>query len=344
MEQKKKLIIDVLYAAIIIGIVYLIYKFLLPACLPFIFGIIFAYIGVKFTKKVFKKDDKLFKSISLAIVYLIVLIIVGVLLSIGITKIVDFFKQVPTLYKTYVEPYITLLEKYLIKTNNNLPSEVNTYLNQAISAVFDTLKNLILNISSALVSFLTTIIAAAPDALINITIMVISSVYFILDYEKIINYLSNVLNDKVKKEIIEVKYFIENNLFNIIKSYGLIMFITFIELVIGLTIFKINNSVMLSLIISILDIFPVLGVGTILIPWGITCLFISKIPLGIEILVLYIIITVIRNIIEPKFVGGDLGLHPLVTLIAMIVGLRLFGIMGMIGIPLIIAFFITRKK
>lgn len=344
MEQKKKLIIDVLYAAIIIGIVYLIYKFLLPACSPFIFGIVFAYIGVKFAKKVFKKDDKLFKSISLVIVYLIVLIIVGVLLSIGITKIVDFFKQVPTLYKTYVEPYITLLEKYLIKTNNNLPSEVNTYLNQVISTVFDTLKNLILNISSALVSFLTTIIAAAPDALINITIMVISSVYFILDYEKIIDYLSNVLNDKVKKEIVEVKYFIENNLFNIIKSYGLIMFITFIELLIGLTIFKINNSVMLSLIISILDIFPVLGVGTILIPWGITCLFISKIPLGIEILVLYIIITVIRNIIEPKFVGGDLGLHPLVTLIAMIVGLRLFGIMGMIGIPLIIAFFITRKK
>ena len=344
MEQKKKFIINVLYATIIAGFIYFIYKFLLTACIPFIFGIVFAYISVKFAKKVFKKDDRLFKSISLVLIYLIVLIIVGVLLSIGIIKIVDFFKQVPTLYKTYVEPYITLLEKYLVKTNNNLPSEVNSYLNQAISSVFDTLKNLILNISATLVSFLTTIIAAAPDALINITIMVISSFYFTLDYEKVIDYLGGILNEKVKKEIIEVKYFIENNLFNIIKSYGLIMFITFIELVIGLTIFKINNSVMLSLIISILDIFPVLGVGTVLIPWGITCLFINKIPLGIEILVLYIIITVIRNIIEPKFVGGDLGLHPLATLIAMIVGLRLFGIVGMLGIPLIIAFFVTRKK
>ena len=122
------------------------------------------------------------------------------------------------------------------------------------------------------------------------------------------------------------------------------MLITFIELAIGLTVFKINNSVMLSLLISVLDIFPVLGVGTVLIPWGIICLFTGKVLLGIELLILYIIITVIRNIIEPKFVGNDLGLHPLATLVAMIVGLRLFGIVGMLGIPLITAFFVTRKK
>lgn len=344
MEQKKKVIINVLFTAIIAGIVYLIYKYLMPACSPFILGAIFAYASVKFSKAVFKKENKTFKSISLLIIYLIVLIIVGILLSIGIIKIVDFFKQVPTLYRTYIEPSINIVEKFLIDTNSNLPIEVNNYLSQAISSLFDTIKNIVLSASAALVSFLTAIIAAAPDALINITIMVISSVYFAFDYENIINYLNGILNDKIKVIFKEVKDFIEINLFNIIKSYGLIMLITFIELAIGLTIFKINNSVMLSLLISVLDIFPVLGVGTILIPWGIICLFTGKVLLGIELLILYLIITVIRNIIEPKFVGNDLGLHPLATLVAMIVGLRLFGVLGMLGIPLIIAFFITRQK
>ena len=122
------------------------------------------------------------------------------------------------------------------------------------------------------------------------------------------------------------------------------MGITFVELLIGLTVFGISNSGMWSLMIAFLDILPVLGVGTVLIPWGLSCLITGRALLGIELLVLYIIITIIRNIIEPKMVGTSLDLHPLATLITMIVGARMFSAVGMFGFPLALSFFQLRKK
>ena len=117
------------------------------------------------------------------------------------------------------------------------------------------------------------------------------------------------------------------------------MFITFIELLIGLGIIGVNNFALISMVVSVLGILPVLGVGTVLIPWAIYHLLFGEVTTGILLLVLYGVITIIRHIIEPKIVGGNLELHPLATLFAMLVGLQLFGIIGMFGLPLLISFF-----
>lgn len=343
MEQKQKTITDILYYALIAGVLYLVLKYLLPVCLPFIFGAIFAFFSVILTRKIFKNDKKVNISISLVVIYLLILLIVGTLLSIGIINIVDFFKSVPSLYKEYLEPIIKVLQDNITNSNNNLPAEINDYLVQAIASIFDSIKSIVLSVSAYLVSVLTAIVAGAPDVLIDLTIMIISSFYFALDYNNIITYVVDVIPQKTKDVLFKVNDFINNKLLKIVKSYGIIMLLTFVELSIGLTIFGIKNSIILSLLISILDILPVLGVGTILIPWGIICLFINKIALGIELLVLYIIITFIRNIVEPRLVGSELGLHPLATLISMIIGLRLFGLFGMLLLPIVVAFIITEK-
>ena len=86
--------------------------------------------------------------------------------------------------------------------------------------------------------------------------------------------------------------------------------------------------------LTIDDILPVLGTGGIMIPWGIISLIMGKWVLGLGLLALYLIITVIRNIIEPKIVGHQVGLHPVVTLLSMLAGLQLFGIIGLFGFPI----------
>ena len=344
MEQKQKTIINIVYYALIVGILYLAIKYLLPACLPFIFGAVFAFFAVIASRKFLKREKKVNVSIALIIIYLLIVLIVGTLLSIGIINIVEFFKSVPTLYKEHLEPIIKVLEDNITNSNNNLPSEVNEYLVQAVASIFDSFKSLVLSASAYLVSVLTAIIAGAPDVLIDVTIMIISSFYFAFDYNHIISFFMNIIPQKTKGVLFEINDFIRNKLFKIIKSYGLIMLLTFVELSIGLTLLGIKNSVILSFLISVLDILPILGVGTVLLPWGIICMFVNKIGLGIGILVMYIIITFIRNIIEPKLVGGELGLHPLATLVAMIIGLRLFGILGMMIVPIVLSFIIAENK
>ena len=112
------------------------------------------------------------------------------------------------------------------------------------------------------------------------------------------------------------------------------MFITFVELSIGLTLIGIKHAVAVALVASIFDILPVLGTGGVMIPWTVLAALQGNYSLAVGLLVIYIVITVIRNIIEPKIVGSQLGLHPVVTLCSMFVGVQLFGVIGLFGFPI----------
>ena len=138
---------------------------------------------------------------------------------------------------------------------------------------------------------------------------------------------------KFSEKLIEAKKCLGGVLFKYFRSYFLIMLITFGELSLGLTIAGIRKPLAAAFIITLLDILPVLGTGIILIPWGIFRLITGDLRTGILLLLVYAIITVIRNIIEPKIVGKEVGLHPTLTLISMFVGTRLFGIAGLFALP-----------
>ena len=126
-------------------------------------------------------------------------------------------------------------------------------------------------------------------------------------------------------------------LFVCIRSYALIMSITFVELSVGLTLIGVNRAILVALLIAIFDILPVLGTGGIMIPWVILSALGGDLPHAFALLVLYVIITVIRNIIEPRIVGAQIGLHPVLTLMSMFVGNHLFGIVGLFGLPILLS-------
>jgi predicted PurR-regulated permease PerM len=98
-----------------------------------------------------------------------------------------------------------------------------------------------------------------------------------------------------------------------------------------------QNVFLLALLIALLDILPIVGTGTVLLPWALISFITGDFASGICLLVIYAVITVIRQFIEPKIVGDQVGLHPVATLIAMIVGTRLFGAIGLFGLPISLA-------
>ena len=112
------------------------------------------------------------------------------------------------------------------------------------------------------------------------------------------------------------------------------MSLTFVELSIGLTIIHVPNSVIIALLIAIFDILPVLGTGGIMIPWVVISAFSGDYPLALGLLIVYVVITIIRNILEPKIVGSQIGLHPVITLCSMFIGVQLFGVIGLFGFPI----------
>ena len=105
----------------------------------------------------------------------------------------------------------------------------------------------------------------------------------------------------------------------------------------GLRIIGVERSTLVAFLIAVFDILPVLGTGGIMVPWVVLSALSGDMPRAAALLVLYLIITVIRNIIEPKIVGQQIGLHPVLTLMSMFVGTSLFGVVGLFGFPILLS-------
>ncbi len=123
-----------------------------------------------------------------------------------------------------------------------------------------------------------------------------------------------------------------------IRAQLVMICVTFLELTLGFLIIGgavADYALVLALVISIIDAIPILGTGTVLIPWGVYALLIGDIRLGIMLIVLYLICLAVRQIMEPRLVARQIGLHPLLILMVMYIGLRAMGIFGMIIGPVL---------
>lgn len=344
MEKRKEFIINATYIAVICALVYIGINYLLGILLPFILGFLFAYLAIRISHRFYNEDKKANRLLTLTAIYIVVTLLIILLIILGINKIGDFIKTLPNFYNNTLDPYINSMESSIIGFSASLPANLSNFLSTIADGVFEEAKSLIASLTSGLVNLTTSFIKFAPEALISIIVTIVTSFYVVSDYEGISRWFTTSMPEKVLSVFYDIKDFCENTLFKIIGSYILIMAVTFAELFLGFSIIGINNAGMWALFICFLDILPILGVGTALNPWAISCMIIGDYLLGAEIFALYLIITVVRNIIEPRLVGTNLGLHPLATLIAMIIGLKLFGLFGMFALPLTLSFLLLRDK
>jgi len=122
------------------------------------------------------------------------------------------------------------------------------------------------------------------------------------------------------------------------------MFITLLELFVGMLILGVKGAFLVALGIAIFDILPVLGTGGVLLPWSLLMFVQGNLVMGFGLLALYVFITVVRNIMEPRIVGGQLGMHPLITLCAIYAGFRFMGLLGMFLFPVTIQILIELHR
>ena len=128
-----------------------------------------------------------------------------------------------------------------------------------------------------------------------------------------------------------------------LRAFSLLLLIMFLVLFVGLTIIGAEYALLLAAITAIVDILPVLGVGTVLVPWSVISYISGDISRGTAILILYVAVIILRQFIEPKIIGKSLGIHPLLSLFSMYVGLRVFGVIGIILAPALVAGLRTLK-
>ena len=201
----------------------------------------------------------------------------------------------------------------------------------------DTLSSLLGSVVAAIGGRLSTLVTAIveemPEALLFLVTFLIAAVYFCLDGEEIPHRIGAVLPDRLARPILGLDRRASALLFRYLRIYACMFLLTFSELYLGFMLLRVRYAFLLALLVSAIDVLPVLGVGSVLLPWAGVLLLIGNPKSALQLLILWGVIILVRQIIEPRLIGDSLGLHPLLSLAVLYAGVKLFGVIGVFIAP-----------
>lgn len=339
-KKKKHFIVNTIYIFLIAIMIYVFLRYGISLVSPFIFAFLIASL-LKKPSKAIAQSTKLPHKLVSFIMVLIFYSTVGVLVSlIGIrfiSRISKIISMIPAIYEKQLGPFLMSTFKSIEEAVYNIDPAIVGILSEGFNQFVRSLGEHITNFSLSLLGSLSNIASSLPGFFIKVLLMIISTFFIAIDFDALTAFVQRQFSTKGNEIIDNIKKYMVNTLFVVIRSYALIMLITFVELSIGLSIIGIPNSILIAFLIAIFDILPVLGTGGIMIPWTIMTFIQGDIKTGIGLLLVYIFVTVMRNIVEPKIVGSQLGLHPVITLMSMFVGAKLLGVVGLFGFPILLS-------
>ena len=329
--KRRDFLIDLVFVMAIIGLVYVFFKYCFVIAAPFLLSFFFAVILQRPLGWLDKKTkNKMHSFWSIVLVLLCVAIILGPVISI----IAALFREIGNFISFLGEQlndlptFLVTLQNEILKAIKFLPDSIYTSVSENITQFFGNLINdfdvskLGINMSSITsglsngISGVYSVVKNIPSILISVVIGVIAWILFTKDYKKVVKFIKLQLPDKHKNLLSETKKIFSSTILNLIG------------------VMKNSYVFVIAICIAVFDILPVAGSGGILIPWSLIALVTGNVGQCVGLLILYAVITVIRQYIEPKIVGDSLGVNPLVTLAGLYFGLKLFGFMGMFIVPI----------
>ena len=199
----------------------------------------------------------------------------------------------------------------------------------------DQARNWLLCLSEGIPQLAMRFARALPSALLFLLVTVIACLYFSVEYDALMRALRRLMPTRWRERVPRLAAKARRAATQYLRAYCLLFLITLGELTLGLFLLRVRYVLLMALLIALLDFLPIFGVGTILIPWAIFSLVTGNTALGVGLAVLYAVITVIRQVIEPRLVGKSLGVHPVLMLVALYAGLKIFGLIGVFVGPFI---------
>lgn len=347
-EKRKNFLINLLFLIAVAAILYFVIVKALPLFLPFIIAFLIAAILNKPAFKIHKRFPKIKKSTAGRILFLLLIIILLVIIAFAGMSIASYVKSFTKWLAEnfkHVPGYLLGLKNKALDATASLPESVRGVVENTLNkyASTDAIKSIdVSKILTGAAGGVWSIAKGVPSVLVSTIIAIIATFFMFGSYDDGIRFIKAQLPQKGRTMLSDIKSAFKDTIGKYALAYGKIILITFGEILVSLLImklFKIYKGSYIPLIaagIAIVDILPVLGTGSIVAPWAVICFVQGDIAMGIALLVMWIIISVIRQYIEPKLVGKQIGLNPILTLCAMYIGLKVFGAIGMFGFPITI--------
>lgn len=307
--------------------------------MPFLVGFIIALIIEPAIKFLMKKTKMSRKMSSIIIFILVFALIIGLVVW-GVISLVSESTNLLQTLNIYIDKAYTQIQETIGKLKITKMSISNNVIDLAQNAS----REILVKVSTWLADVLTKIInviTSIPTIGIYVVITILSVYFICTDKIYMLDLMEHHMPSKWVQKIGTHIREITKSLGGYLKAEAILVLVSFAISVIGLYVLKfigmnITYPLLMALAIGFVDALPILGSGTIMLPWAVISALNGDLNLGIGIIVLWIIMSVVRQILEPKIVSGNIGIHPIFTLIAMYTGFKVIGIMGMLIGPIVL--------
>lgn len=346
-QKYKDFLLRAAYYAVIVLLIYFVCRYALDLIAPFVIGAIFACL-IKPVVDSMQRSWKLKRGIAalICVVLLFGVIGLGMVLS-GvriITEVQEFLANLPSTYTMRIAPAISGMFDWAERFVQRYRPEMQLSIDETARVLSQRLGEIVNGFSSVAISGTARFAGSIPAMMVRVIFTVLTTYYVVSDYKAISCFIVRQLPENTAKVVLRGKKQLGDTLGKYLRSYAIILGMTFVELCIGFSILRIKSAGGWALLIAFFDILPVVGSSFVLVPWTIVCFLQHNIRRGIGLAILTAIVWLVRNVMEPRIVGRQVGLHPLVTLMAMYLGTKLFGPVGLLGLPVALAIACALQK
>lgn len=329
----------IVYVVLILIGLYLAFKlsiFYMPFLIAFITSLIIEPL-IRFLMR----KMKLTRKVSSIIIFAIVSVLIIGSLIWGIISLISEASNLLQGLNGYVEKVYILFQDLINNFDKiHLPNEINTIIQNSTEGLLNTVSNWVRNALTGLLNVITSI----PTISIYFVVTIMALYLICVDKVYI---LDQIEHHFPKKWVFKLGTHIRDltkTLGGYLKAEITLILISFVISLIGLYVlkfakFNVEYPLLMALVIGFVDALPILGAGTVMVPWAIISALNGDLKFGIAIVVLFIIMSMIRQFLEPKLVSKNIGVHPIFTLIAMYTGFKFIGIMGLLIGPIVLIIF-----
>lgn len=316
---------------------WLAFRFLLPILMPFLLGILLALAAeplVHTLQRIPKLPRTGASIIGVSIALVIALLLVVTLCAFLLRELGSLAGVLPDLEDAAISG-LSSLEQWLTDLAQKAPQGISPILTQGVEGMFSNGNALLDRLTSWLLTLASTILKALPNSALGFGTWVLASFMLSSRLPRIRQWISGHLPDAWHTKYLPHLKTLKKTLLGWLLAQAKLVAVTFVILAVGFFIIQIDHPLLWASVVCLVDILPILGTGTILIPWSLVCFLQGNNLHAIGLLAIYGIISLLRSVLEPRLVGKQLGLDPLVTLIALYAGYHLWGILGMLFAPIL---------
>ena len=312
-------------------------RFLLPLCLPFLLGAALAMTAEPLVSVLCRRihlPRPFAAGISVSVAFLGIMLLILLILAFLVRELGVLAGVLPDLTET-ARSGMVLLQNWMMDMAAKTPPGIRPLLQQNVGAIFSGGTALLEKAFSYVLGLAGTILAQVPDSALGLATTVISGFMISARLPRIRTWITGHVRMEKVQPLMKILARLRRGIGGWVGAQFRLAGVTLGILMAGLLFLRVPHGILLAFAISLVDAFPVLGTGTVLLPWALILWLQGDSARAVGVLGIYAIISVTRSVLEPKLVGRQLGLDPLITLFALYAGFKLWGLAGMILSPML---------